>query len=54
MQNQLNYMICIRKEAGFCSITYGVDRFDRFSIPERFEIFNVRVTVVNGKQLTYS
>ena len=48
-QNQLNYMICIRKESGFCSVTYGVDRFDQFSPPERFEIFNVMVRIVNGK-----
>ncbi|XP_037081255.1 uncharacterized protein LOC119101961 [Pollicipes pollicipes] len=46
--NNLNYMICIRKEAGFCSITYGVDRFDRFSQPETFDIFNARTSVVGG------
>ncbi|XP_037081346.1 uncharacterized protein LOC119102083 [Pollicipes pollicipes] len=46
--NNLNYIICIRKEAGFCSITYGVDRFDRFSQPETFDIFNARTSVVGG------
>ena len=39
----------MRKESGFCSIAYGVDRFDQFSVPEQFEIFNVNVQIINGK-----
>ncbi|XP_043217158.1 uncharacterized protein LOC122379216 [Amphibalanus amphitrite] len=38
--NNLNYMICIRKESGFCSITYSTDNFGSQAMANEFNIVN--------------
>ena len=40
LQNNLNYMICIRKESGFCSITYSTDNFGLQAMANEFNIVN--------------
>ena len=41
-QNNLNYAICIKKESGFCSITYSTDGFGLKAMANEFNIVNFR------------